>query len=273
MDIFKKKDKIKSPVSKEQKMLKILSNSAIFLFFFYVIFKITDFFYQNGIIISWGQSFELINSIINPEFIIAFFTALYVLFTYLMFLSNKKQTEALEKQIEESKKPNLIVRFEPFGIMGVVLKIQNVGKGNAHDISVDYELRKDNKSILKEKWVHTILQPTEFVRLMLFDNKSYLDFLKEFDEFEFKTNCYGDDQLKVDSLPTILNLKKFLEYMQGDRWILETTTADDIHDISKEIKEIKKTLKSPSGNQSNKVDIKGILKSLQERNKKSKEKN
>lgn len=221
---------------------RILSNVALILFFSHFILKTVYFLYNTKLRASWGQTLEFAISVFNTDFILALFTVLYVIFTYLLFLSSKKQIDVIEKQIEENRKPILIVKLEPFGANGTALKIQNVGKGNAYDVFVSYQLRKNSNIILNQKWAHTLLQPTEFVRLVLYSDKSYIYFLKEFDEFEYSTTCYGDDQNIIKFPKTILILKKYLDYLQGDKWVIETTIGDDIHKIAKELEHIKKLI-------------------------------
>ncbi|MBI2663210.1 hypothetical protein HYX15_01620 [Candidatus Woesearchaeota archaeon] len=222
----------------------IIKIAFIVMIVLYSLGMMYDYYFIEKHPITWNNLTKFIVIWINPSFIVAFSTMLYVMITYGLFITSKKQIEAIHRQISEGKRPNLVVKLEPFGISATALKIQNVGRGNAHDISVDFEVKKEGKSIMKKKWVHTLLQPTEHVRLVPFLNKSYKKILEEYDEFEFETACNGDDQSRVKSPKTILNLKKFLEYMQGDMWILETTTEEDIHNIAEELKEIRTKIDS-----------------------------
>ncbi len=218
---------------------KIFSRTFVLLLLAYVIISSINGFIIYGGYLEWKEVAPFFLEILSPSFMIAFFTALYVLVTYRMFLSMKEQSQIMQKQIEESKKPDILVKLEPFGVGGITLKIQNVGKGNAKDISVEFELIEKGKVKLKEKWVHTLLQPTEHARLFL-ENINYKSFLEKYDEFKYKRRYESDMGVIKDKYPIIINLKKYLEYMQGDRWLIEQTPEDDIHEISKSVKEISK---------------------------------
>lgn len=182
--------------------------------------------------------------ILNTPFIIAFFTAMYVLFTYLMFTKMKEQAELTRNQIENSLRPNVAVNIIPFGCGGVMLELKNIGRGNAYDVFIEYEIKIKEKIIEKDNCLIQSLMPKESSRIILFSNMSYVGFLKKFDSFEFNLRYYSDtgNAYKIP-LKRIFNLKKMLEYGSLGKRIIEKDLKEEVHEVVKEIKEIKKEIK------------------------------
>ena len=235
---------MKKILSPEEKYLRTLTFSALFFLSLYIIFMFFKIIFRDYTTLQ----IPFINStleIIEPQLMIAFFTALYVIFTFLMFVQLKKQNENIREQIKTINQPKIAVRFLPFGVAGTFLELKNIGRGNAYDITLWYKFKKNNKETEEEELAIPFLLPNESYKLILFIDKPYIFFLKEYDEFIFRRRYYSDsgECFKPDALDRHYNLKRILEFGKLDKVPLEYTIEENIKNISDKLKDISTSLK------------------------------
>jgi len=190
---------------------------------------------------------------------------LFALFTYMTI-------QEIKRTREQENNPNLVVRLEPLGVGLTILRIKNVGGGPALNINLKYSMKRNNKVINESVWTHSLLQSTEFVRLII-EKMGIKKFYQEYDSVDFDITYFNSENKKIES-KIKLDLKELLQGMEGVSWIWEKTTEDDIHSTSESLKEIKKSVDSIArgigylSHESKKKIDKEFIEKLEEREKK-----
>lgn len=208
---------------------------ALILIFFIIQITAINLPNDNIFYITFKQMAEIYSS----NFFLLIVTSLNAVFAYMMVFEMKKTREF-------QFNPKLVLRLEPLGTNLTLIRIKNVGNGSAYDIKVNYKIKDEIEIKLDKNWVHSLLQPTEFVRLII-EEIPFVEFHKKYKLVEFNVSYYNSSKTKFEER-IYLDLKELLTGMTENIWIQEITTEDDIHDVSKSIKDIKSSLSDISKN-------------------------
>ena len=224
---------------KEKKKAKIVNSFSKELYFIFVFcFLILSLLIVVIIYLKTPEKSDYYTSIekiydVFVDFYGFLVSVIFAVFTYMTIREMKKTRE-------QQNNPYLVVRLEPLGVSHTVLRIKNVGGGPALNINLKYSIKKDNKVVNESVWTHSLLQPTEFVRLVI-EKKGIKEFYREYDSADFDMTYFNSENKKREH-KIKLNLKELLKGIEDVFWIWERKTEDDIHSISDSLKKIKNSL-------------------------------
>lgn len=168
--------------------------------------------------------------------LLAVITGVYASLTYCMI-----------KEMENARKaestPYIRATLDPLGgePIKAVLKIQNVGKGAAMNIKLDFSLEPSTTA--RNTWTSPLLGPNESKRFALPDKTDLT--LKEIVEKYEKLvviSSYNDIFNEKHEYSISLDLRKFEEVWSKSLMLLDSTLKEEIKGISKKLEAISKSL-------------------------------
>ena len=128
------------------------------------------------------------------------------------------------------------------GPVGISLKVQNVGKGVAKNITAKILLIGDKPS--ERDWFHPLLAPREFARLPL-DSMYFKELATNFSSIKIEGECVDVLNHKHKISDTI-DLKAVQKSIEGAPQLLETTLEEHIAELTSKVEEIDTDLKTVS---------------------------
>ena len=209
---------------------KILYAFIILLIIYFLIQIISYFIPSDNL---FYFAFKASSEIYNINTFLFIVTFLNAYFAYMMVFEMRKTREF-------QFNPKLTANIEPLGTNLTVIRIKNVGNGSAYGIKMNYNVKDDAEIKIEKAWNSSLLQTTEFVRLVI--EEPFLEFYKKYSSIEFSLSYLNSNKIEFKE-EINLNLKELGKGITENLWLQEVTTEEDIHDISKHIKDISNFLK------------------------------
>jgi len=128
------------------------------------------------------------------------------------------------------------------GPVGISLKVQNVGKGVAKNITTKILLIGEKPS--ERKWFHPLLAPREFARLPL-DSMYFKELATTFSSIKIEGECV-DVLNRKHKINDTIDLKAVQKSIEGAPQLLETTLEEHIAELTSKVEEISSDLKTVS---------------------------
>ena len=168
-------------------------------------------------------------------------TIVYATLTWLMLREMRKARKAEVRPYIKAA-----LEFYNESESTIVLKIQNVGKGPAIDVNVEYALKsfEDGKSL----WRYPLLSPGELKKVYIPELKEEQSnmlkrAIEKYKEINVKI-CYKDVFNEVHEEILSINLKEFEEGLSGT--IKESSIEENIDWIRNYVRDIKEDIKALS---------------------------
>ena len=154
------------------------------------------------------------------------------------------------KEMREARKaelrPCIKAALESYSASTIVLKIQNIGRGPAIGVDVEYALKpfEDGKSL----WRYPLLSPGELKKVYIPELKEEQSnmlkrAIEKYKEINVKI-CYKDVFNEVHEEILSINLKEFEEGLSGT--IKESSIEENIDWIRNYVRDIKEDIKALS---------------------------
>lgn len=165
-------------------------------------------------------------------------TVTLVVATYYLARQTKVMANETTKMRLAEYEPIIKTTLGWIGPLGVSLKIQNVGRGVAKDISLEFSEVPPKKT--PRKWVQPLLAPHEYHRLFL-ENIYFKELAENFELVTIKGDCLdvlGRRHLISDTI----NLKEMKKSVETAPQLLEYSMDERIGEISNRLDEVGKSL-------------------------------
>ena len=187
-----------------------------------------SFFYDKNRLLCMGNMDIHTIVVASATVVLAIVTVWYAYTTHKMLME-------VEKARKEEVQPKLWARLDFFTPLYNVLRIENIGRGPAINISVEYSVTPGGDI---KKWEHPMLSTKEYQRFMLPipEDDAYIETLVR--KYEFVTVRFDYDDLNGENHKekVSIDLKKFKDNIGTT--LNEETLADQVKGIKEQLEKI-----------------------------------
>ncbi len=172
--------------------------------------------------------------------VVAAATIYYAYYTRQLTKESKRTADEMHEARLAEIEPSVKASLGWLGPMNVSLKIQNLGRGPAKNVDIEYSM-KPSKDVVK-KWAAHTLAPGEFARLLL-EPTRFDELVTKYDEIVVAGTCESVVGKRY-SISDTLDLKKIHESIKKTPQIIETSSEQLLREIQEELEELNKNADS-----------------------------
>lgn len=178
---------------------------------------------------------------LSPEMLVFLATISLVIVTAYYAWHTRQTVQQMKKATEASFLPHLKLSIVPFGPVAILMKIANVGRGPALNVSVSFKIRQMPET--ERSWETSLLSPGDSQRFAIPVGK---------DKYESSMNYFRDRDADIDmkakykdifknphEVEDSVNLKEYVQQFQRVSAMLE---EDESTKIRREMEKTRKAL-------------------------------